>query len=187
MQLKIKNRFLLKNKMGSVIWFTGLSGSGKTTIALELKKKLESAGKKVEIIDGDTIRNTLHKHLGFSREDIKENNKLIAELAFKEAADFTLVPIISPYEEDREMARSIIGSNFFELFINASLDECMKRDVKGMYKKALAGDIPDFIGVADSNPYQAPENPDIEVNTAELDIEQSVNTVIESLRNKDLL
>ena len=124
--------------MGTVIWFTGLSGAGKTTIALELKKRLEIMQRKVEIIDGDVIRNTFHKHIGFSREDIKENNKIIAKLAHKKINefDFLLVPVISPYKEDRNMVKDIIGNNFLELFINAPLNECIKRDVKGHYKKA---------------------------------------------------
>ena len=153
--------------MGKVIWFTGLSGSGKTTIALELKKKLEDSGKKVEILDGDIVRDTLHKNLGFSREDIKENNRLIAELAKERAPsnDFVLVPIISPYKEDRVMVRSIVGENFKELFINASLDECIKRDVKGLYKKALAGEIDNMVGIDPTKPYQIPEEPHLEMNT----------------------
>jgi len=171
--------------MGKVIWFTGLSGSGKTTIALELKKKLEDSGKKVEILDGDIVRDTLHKNLGFSREDIKENNRLIAELAKERAPsnDFVLVPIISPYKEDRVMVRSIVGENFKELFINASLDECIKRDVKGLYKKALAGEINNFIGVAESNPYERPDTPDLEIDTHNSSVGESVKDLVSKIIN----
>lgn len=173
--------------MGTVIWFTGLSGSGKTTLAVRLKKELESIGKTVEILDGDSIRNTLNKHLRFSRDDIKENNRVIAELAKKKISDveFVLVPIISPYREDRAMARSMIGKNFVELFINASLNTCIKRDVKGLYKKALSGEIKNFIGVSESNPYEAPLKPDLEVKTDSLSIEKSIEMAIKFFKNKN--
>lgn len=153
--------------MGIVLWFTGLSGSGKSTIAHGLKERFEAMGKRVDVLDGDVIRNKLHKHLGFSREDIRENNRLIAELAKKKSihTDIVLVPIISPYTEDREMARSIVGSNFVELFLNCPLDTCIERDVKGLYKKALAGEIDNFIGIHDSNPYEPPTHPDVELRT----------------------
>lgn len=175
--------------MGKVIWFTGLSGSGKTTIALAFKKRLEKIGKKVEILDGDVVRNSLNKHLGFSRTDIKENNRLIAELAYKKMkkADFILVPIISPYREDRMMAKSIIGKNFIELFVNSSLQKCIERDVKGLYKKALAGDIKDFIGVSYSNPYETPLSPDIELDTGSLNLDESLSKLEEFLNKKKLL
>ena len=180
---KINN---ISNKEGKVIWFTGLSGSGKTTIALELRKKLESLGNKVEILDGDVVRDTLHKDLGFSREDIRENNRLIAELAKERAAnnDFVLVPIISPYKEDRTMVRLIVGENFKELFINASLDECIRRDTKGLYKKALAGEINNFIGVAESNPYEIPDSPDIKLETQQISLNESVNQLILFLKGQ---
>ena len=172
--------------MGKVIWFTGLSGSGKTTIALELKKRLESFGKKVDVVDGDTIRNTLHKHLSFSRENIRENNRLIAELVCKKINefDFILVPIISPYKEDRIMVRKIIKTNFFELFINSSLEKCIERDVKGLYKKALSGEINNFIGISESNPYEFPINPDMEIKTDKLNLEESVNKIVTFLKSK---
>lgn len=175
--------------MGKVIWFTGLSGSGKTTIATELKERLESIGKKIEIFDGDFIRNTLHKHLGFSREDIRENNKLIAELAYKKMNefDFILVPIISPYKEDRIRAKEIIKTNFFELFINSSLKKCIERDTKGLYKKALSGEINNFIGISKSNPYESPTNPDIEIKTDELSIDKSIDKIVTFLKSKNLL
>src|SRR3989338_10753765 len=144
-----------RNTMGYVIWFTGLSGSGKTTIAHELKNKLEDIGKSVEVIDGDVVRGNAHKHLGFSREDIHDNNTQIAELALISIRknDFVLVPIISPYREDRKLAREIIGDQFIELFVFAPLDLCIRRDVKGLYKRALSGEIQNMIGVSSSHPY----------------------------------
>src|SRR3989339_1051587 len=124
--------------MGIVVWFTGLSGSGKSTLAELLRKKLEDKGKTVEIIDGDAIRASFNRHLGFTREDIKENNKFVAGLAKEKAAkaDFVLVPIISPYKEDRDAAREAVGDNFKEFFVSCALQECIRRDVKGLYKKA---------------------------------------------------
>lgn len=175
--------------MGTVLWFTGLSGSGKTTIALALQKQLEAQGKSVALLDADVVRGTLHKNLGFSREDIRENNRLIAELAKEEATknDYVLVPIISPYREDRAMVRSIIGKEFIELFVNSSLHECIKRDVKGLYKRALAGEINNFIGLAASNPYEPPLAPEMEVDTEKDNLKQGVSLITEYLRRKNFL
>lgn len=177
-------------KNGHVIWFTGLSGSGKTTIALKLKEALEAQDKSVAVIDGDDIRKEKHQHLGFSREDIRENNRFIAELARKKALEFDiiLVPIISPCREDRKMARSIIGEEkFTELFVNAPLAACVERDAKGLYKKALAGEIENFIGVSPSAPYEHPENPDIEIKTAQSGVNENIEVIMNFLKNKNLL
>ncbi len=175
--------------MGKVVWFTGLSGSGKTTIALALQKELEAQGKSVALLDADVVRSTLHKNLGFSREDIRENNSLIAALAKEEATknDFVLVPIISPYREDRAMVRSIIGKEFIELFVNSSLNECIRRDVKGLYKKALSGEINNFIGIADSNPYEPPLFAEIEVDANTKTVEETAQQVISYLQQKKLV
>ena len=170
--------------MGLVLWFTGLSGSGKTTIAEALKVELEKNGKRVTIIDGDVVRNTINKHLGFSREDLIENNRVMAELARQDIADYVLVPKISPNSEDREHARGIIGSNFIELFIDRSLQSCIENDVKGLYKKAFSGEIPNFIGIAESNPYVPPKNPDFTVNTDELNVGESVGQIINFLHSQ---
>jgi adenylyl-sulfate kinase len=171
--------------MKKIYWFTGLSGSGKTTIADNLKVKLDILGKRVLILDGDMVREKLHTHLGFSREDIKENNRLIAKLAKDELSnyDVILVPIISPYLDDRAMAKRLIGEHFAEIFINAPLQECIQRDVKGLYKKALAGEIDNFIGVHDSNPYQAPQNPDLELNTKILNEDECSNKLLQFIQN----
>lgn len=172
--------------MKRVIWFTGLSGSGKTTLALELKKRLEIEGYKTIVLDGDIIRNSIHKKLGFSREEIRENNFLVAKLAKEKSEDYdlVLVPIISPYKEDREMVRTVVGSSFTELFVNSPLSVCIRRDVKGLYRKALSGEISNFIGIAESNPYEPPEIPDIEVKTDSEDVHQSVSKIISLLREK---
>lgn len=172
-----------KELNGQVLWLTGLSGSGKTTLALRLKEELERNDKKVTIIDGDDIRDDKHKHLGFTREDIRQNNRLIAELVNSKINDFDyiLVPVISPYTEDRLVNRQIIGNNFKEVYINSTLESCINRDVKGLYQKAKDGQINDMIGYSESNPYEAPLNPDIEIKTDELDIEQSLKRIMEKI------
>ena len=177
------------NKLGSVIWFTGLSGAGKSAIAKELKNFLEGKGKSVVIIDGDDIRNKQHRHLGFTREDIRENNRLIAELAKAKTrqADFILAPIISPYAADRAAARATVGDNFIELFVNASLAACQARDTKGLYKKAAAGEIDNLIGYSPANPYEVPTHPDIEIKTDELTLEQSLEKIMNYFKSKDLI
>tara|TARA_Y100000310_G_scaffold345866_1_gene471923 strand:+ start:16327 stop:16896 length:570 start_codon:yes stop_codon:yes gene_type:complete len=172
------------SKKEKVLWFTGLSGSGKTSIALGIKSRLEELGFKVVIIDGDDVREKLHKHLGFSREDIKENNRLISDIAVEalQKNDFVLVPIISPYKKDRLAARTRIGEEFVELYINASLEECRKRDTKGLYEKAQRGEIDNMIGVSEKSPYEPPKNPDIEVCTDDKSSVESVEEVMRALK-----
>jgi pyruvate kinase len=177
------------NNQGKVLWFTGLSGSGKTTIAKELKKLLQTQGKSVAMLDGDDVRDNREIRLGFSREDIRENNKLIARMAKEKSKehDFVIAPIISPYQEDRDMVRSIIGNGFYSVFINASLDACIARDTKGFYARALRGEIDDFIGVSPNSPYEAPQSPDLMVNTADSDVVDSTQSIINFLKSKNLI
>jgi len=179
----------IEKQSGLVIWFTGLSGAGKTTIARRLKEELDQYNKTTVIIDGDDIRHNQHKSLGFSRQDIKTNNRLIAELAKQKSKkyDFVLVPIISPYAADREMAKSIINGNFIELFINASLDKCIERDVKGLYHKALCKEMNNLIGFSEFNPYEFPQTPDLEVKTDKLNVSDSVAKIINYLKHKNFL
>ena len=179
--------FVKEQNKGKVIWFTGLSGSGKSTIANSLKEKLEFFGKSVIIVDGDIVRNSFNKHLGFSREDIRENNSIISEICkeHQNKFDYILVPIISPFKEDRQMASALIGEDFIELFINSSLEVCKERDVKGLYKKAVAGEIENFIGI--SAPYEAPENPNISVKTDEESLDESIDKITGYLKNSGLL
>ncbi|MDO8500064.1 MAG: adenylyl-sulfate kinase [bacterium] len=179
----------MKELTGLVIWFTGLSGSGKSTIALKLKEKLEAQGEKVSVLDGDAVRAEKHARLGFSREDIRENNRLIAELARDEAQkfDFVLVPVISPYKEDRQRTRLIIGLNFIEVFVNSPLETCIKRDVKGLYKKALAGEISNFIGISENNPYEAPEHSDIEIAADKESADDGVNRLLKFFEGRKIL
>jgi len=173
--------------MTHILWFTGLSGSGKTTIAQELKIYFEKNKKKILILDGDAIRNDKTKNLGFSREDIHTNNKIIAQIANekKKEYDYIFIPVISPYIEDRKMAKNIIGENFIELFIDCPIEKCIEKDVKGLYQKALTGKINNFIGIAKTNPYEPPLNPDIIINTHQESIEESTKKVIEYLEKKN--
>src|SRR3989338_10462547 len=162
--------------MSLVLWFTGLSGSGKTTIARALRKELEAMGKSVAMLDGDAVRETRTRDLGFGREDIRENNRIIAGLAKEKSAerDVVIVPIISPYREDRTMARGIVGENFLEIFIDCPLSVCEASDAKGLYKKARAGEIENFIGMSELSPYERPAHPDIIIDTDKMSIEEGV-------------
>lgn len=164
-----------------VLWFTGLSGSGKSTIANALFKELEKRHKKAFILDGDAIRNTVHRHLSFSPEDIQQNNALVAKLCVKyqEKYDVIIVPIISPFIESRQNARRIVGDRFVEVYIKASLDKVIQRDTKGLYKKAMAGEIPNFIGIDPKVPYEQPLEPDILLDTEELDIATAAKHLLE--------
>ena len=139
------------------------------------------------MIDGDIVRETLHNSLGFSRMDIKENNRLIASMAKKQMNyyDFILIPIISPYIDDRRVAKKIIGNKYFiELFIKSSLEKCIKRDVKGLYKKAIDGDITNMIGFSDSNPYEVPLSPNLTVNTGKINLHESVDIIIKYINKR---
>ena len=173
--------------MEKVLWFTGLSGAGKTTIAEALKERLTAIGKKVLILDGDVVRNTINKNLGFSRDDIHKNNVIIANIAKEKSGefDFILIPIISPYDADRSEAKKIIGKGFLLLYIKCSLNTCIERDVKGLYKKAKNGEINNLIGFSESNKFEIPEKPDITINTELQDLETSLETILGELAGKN--
>ncbi|XMB66893.1 adenylyl-sulfate kinase [Mycoplasmatota bacterium zrk1] len=158
---------------GCVIWLTGLSGSGKSTIASEVEKQLTDEGRVVYRLDGDNIRHGLNKDLGFSMEDRKENVRRIAEVAklFKDAGIITIVSFISPTIELRKIAKDIIGEDFHEVYISASVDDCIQRDPKGLYKKALAGEIKQFTGI--DSPYEIPVEPNLIIDTNIESIEES--------------
>lgn len=160
------------------IWMTGLSGSGKSTIAQGLEKKLHRDGILTAILDGDNVRTGINNNLGFSEEDRTENIRRIAEInkLFLQNGIVTINSFVSPTKDIRDLAKEIIGEqDFFEVYINASFDECAKRDVKGLYKKALNGEIKNFTGL--DAPFEAPENPAIEIKTAEQTIEESIDTI----------
>jgi len=178
-KITYEDRCRLIGQKGIVIWFTGLSGSGKSTIAAEVEKELIKKGKLAYRLDGDNIRHGLNSDLGFSDEDRKENIRRVAEVAalFKEAGIITLVSFISPFRKSRNFVRERVGSEYFiEVYVKASLETCIKRDPKGLYKKALKGEIKDFTGI-DSN-YEEPENPEIIIDTDKLSIKESVGKII---------
>lgn len=163
------------------VWFTGLSGSGKSTLANEIEKRLVAAGKHTMLLDGDNVRMGLNKNLGFKEKDRIENIRRIAEVArlMNDAGLIVLTSFISPYKKDRENAREIIGNCFVEVYVSTPLRECEKRDVKGLYKKARAGEIPNFTGI--SEPYEKPADPEIEIDTSRYALEETVDQVMKEL------
>ena len=168
-----------------LIWFTGLSGSGKSTLANLVEIALHKKGMSTYILDGDNIRQGINKDLSFSPEDRTENIRRIAEISnlMLDAGILTLAAFVSPYIKDREEVKKIVGAdNFIEIFVNTSLKECERRDVKGLYKKARAGEIKNMTGV--STPYEAPVNSDLEVITDGYSIEESVKTTLEFITKK---
>lgn len=166
---------------GQVLWFTGLSGSGKSTIAKNLEKILFDKGKRVYVLDGDNVRNGLCKDLGFSHEDRSENLRRIAEVAklFTDAGFITIVAFISPYEKDRLAARNIVKNNFHEIYVKASIDICKERDPKGLYEKAIKGEIKNFTGISDV--YEEPKSADLILDTDEYDIDECLKSILNSL------
>jgi adenylylsulfate kinase len=173
--------------LSPVIWFTGLSGSGKSTLANALEYRLFELGYKTYVLDGDNVRMGLNKDLGFSNEDRKENIRRISEVAnlFSDSGTLTLTAFISHFIEDRDIARNIIGENFIEVWVKANLEICEERDPKGLYKKARAGEIKNFTGI--DSPYESPMNPELIIETDKLDIEQSIDSIIDYLKQKNIL
>lgn len=176
-----------KNKSHSsfLIWFTGLSGSGKSTLSNAVEEKLHKMGVHTYPLDGDNVRHGINKNLSFSAEDRVENIRRVAEIAnlFIDAGIVVLGSFISPYRKGREEIKQIVGEdNFIEVFMNTSLEECERRDVKGLYKKARAGEINLFTGI--SAPYEIPENADIVINTEEMSVEDAADKVIEAIKQK---
>jgi len=177
--LKRKDKEQLLDQKSKVIWMTGLSGSGKTTIAKIIEQNLHSQGILSQLLDGDNIRVGISNNLSFSSKDRKENIRRIAEVSklFINCGIVTLNCFISPTIEIRELAKNIIGEdNFIEVFINSPIAICEDRDVKGLYKKARKGDIDNFTGV--SAPYEIPENPELEIDTSILSINESAQKVL---------
>ena len=170
----------LLNQNSKVIWMTGLSGSGKTTVAKGVERYLHSQGILNQLLDGDNIRVGISNNLTFSSDDRTENIRRISEVSklFLNCGVVTLNCFVSPTIEIRNIAKQIIGAeNFIEVYINASVDTCEERDVKGLYKKARKGEIKDFTGI--SAPFEAPKSPEIEINTAQLSIDESVQKVLD--------
>lgn len=174
-----QDREKLNGHRSCVLWFTGLSGSGKSTLAGAVEEKLSSMGIHTYLLDGDNIRHGLNSNVDFSEAGRKENIRRIGEVAklFSDAGLVTLSAFISPFREDRNMVRSLMkAGDFIEVFVNCPLEVCEQRDTKGLYKKARAGQISDFTGI--SSPYEPPLNPEIEVNTQQQSIEESVSHII---------
>lgn len=175
---------LLKQR-SVMVWFTGLSGTGKSTIAIALERELHKRGLLCRILDGDNIRSGINNNLGFSAEDRVENIRRIAEVSklFIDTGVITIAAFISPNNELREMASTIIGKdNFLEIYVNTPIEECERRDVKGLYAKARKGEIKDFTGV--SAPFEAPEHPALSLDTSVLSLEESVNKLLELILPK---
>lgn len=180
---------LLKQK-GATLWFTGLSGSGKSTVAVALEKKLHQLGHLSYRLDGDNIRLGINKNLGFTADDRKENIRRIGEVAklFVDSGVIVLTSFISPYRADREIAREAHAKeqmDFIEVFVDCPLDEAEKRDPKGLYKKARAGQIKNFTGIDD--PYEAPDRPEVHLKTAELTLDQEVELLLGELKKRGIL
>lgn len=183
-----KEREELLGQKGFVLWFTGLSGSGKTTVAKAVERRLYELGHIAYVLDGDNIRHGLNSNLTFSDEDRKENIRRISETAklFADAGVITLTAFISPFREDRKRARKIIeNENFGEIYISTSIEECEKRDVKGLYKKARDGEIKNFTGI--DSPYEPPENAEVTVDTKGKSIEESAEEIINYLKSRKVL
>jgi adenylylsulfate kinase len=178
----------LKGHKGAVLWFTGLSASGKSTIANTVDHKLHAMGKHTYLLDGDNIRMGLNKNLGFSAEDRAENIRRIGEVAklFADSGTITLTAFISPYRKDRDAVRALLpAGEFVEIFVNASLETCEKRDPKGLYKKARAGQIKGFTGIDD--PYEAPEKAELVLDGDSKGIDELADEVVAYLKSKGLL
>jgi adenylylsulfate kinase len=178
---------LLKQK-GVLVWFTGLPSSGKSTVAFTVEHALIARGRMAYVLDGDNIRFGLCKNLGFSAADRAENIRRIGEVGklFADAGLIVLASFVSPYRADRDEARALMGEGeFIEVFVDTPLELCEERDPKGLYKKARTGEIPNFTGISD--PYEAPENPEIALKTAELSLEECALKVIQILEDRGVL
>lgn len=182
------DRQKLNQHKSRILWFTGLSGSGKSTVANALEKRLYEQGIRTYLLDGDNVRHGLNKDLGFSAEDRKENIRRISEVAklFVDAGTIVLTAFISPFREDRQVARDLVESDeFLEIYIKCPLEECENRDPKGLYVKARNGQIPDFTGI--SSPYEEPLNPDLIVETNRLSIDEAVDLIVDYLKTKNVI
>ena len=170
---------------GMMVWFTGLSGSGKSTVALGVERELAARGILCRILDGDNIRAGINSNLGFSQEDRRENIRRIAEVGklFVDTGIVTLACFVSPTEDIRQLARNIIGEDDFkEVYVSTPIEECERRDVKGLYARARRGEVKDFTGI--SAPFEAPKNPTLSIDTSTLPLEESVNRVVEMILNE---
>lgn len=183
--LQRTDREKLLHQRGIMVWFTGLSGSGKSTLAIALERELYNRGHLCQILDGDNIRSGINNNLGFSEADRTENIRRIAEISklFVNCGVVTIAAFISPTHAIRRLASDIIGAeDFLEIFVSTSLEECEKRDVKGLYQKARRGEIKDFTGI--SSPFEAPERPYLNIDTSQHTLEESVNLILSAILPK---
>jgi adenylyl-sulfate kinase len=180
-------RIRISGNRSAVLWFTGLSGSGKSTIANALEARLNAMGRLSYLLDGDNVRLGLNSDLGFTEADRKENNRRVAHVAqlLWDANVLTLVSFISPFREERESARKLIGADFIEIFVDAPIVECEKRDPKGLYVKARKGEIAQFTGI--SSPYEPPANPELTLRTDREAVDQAVDRILDLLKARGYL
>ncbi|OXS80068.1 adenylyl-sulfate kinase [Domibacillus enclensis] len=172
----------------AVLWFTGLSGSGKSTVANAAARRLFDQNVSTYVLDGDNVRHGLNKDLGFSDEARKENIRRIGEVAklFVDGGQLVFTAFISPFREDRDTVRALLNADeFIEVFVECPIEKCEERDPKGLYKKARAGEIPEFTGI--SSPYEAPETPELVVNTDTYSVDECVDQIVEYLKQKNML
>lgn len=184
-QISRSDRNRLNGHASFVLWFTGLSGSGKSTIANQVEKELFNQGIRSYSLDGDNIRLGINKGLGFFETDRHENLRRIGEIAklFVDAGIVVVAAFVSPLEKDRKLLKEIIGKeDFVEIFVDTSLEECERRDVKGLYKKARAGEIPNFTGI--SAPYEPPRDPDIVIHTETESVKAAVQKIMEAIEDR---
>src|SRR3989442_12019818 len=181
------DREQMNGHKGCTVWLTGLSGSGKSTIAVDLEKRLWERGVRAFILDGDNIRHGLNKNLGFSPTDRTENIRRIGEVAklFSDAGMVALTAFISPYRADRDQVRALMPEDFVEIFVDCPLEVCEQRDVKGLYQKARAGKTPEFTGI--SAPYEPPLHPEITLRTDAQGVEESVRQVLADLEQRGIV
>lgn len=184
-QVTAEDRHRMNGHDSFVIWFIGLSGSGKSTLASALEKELYERGMHTYILDGDNVRSGLNKDLDFSEASRKENIRRIGEVAklMIDAGVITLTAFISPFEEERQLVKNVLGANrYVEVYIDCPIEECEKRDVKGLYQKARNGEISNFTGI--SSPFEIPQNPDVAVPTHKISIEEGVAMILKTIEGK---
>lgn len=184
-------RFKNLGQRGCTVWFTGLSGSGKSTVAVAVEHALHEMGRHAYRLDGDNVRHGLCNNLGFSPEDRDENIRRIGEVAklFADAGLITLCSFVSPYRDARDKVRKLhedAGLSFFEVFVDIPIEVAQQRDPKGLYKKAAAGEIKDMTGLSETSPFEVPENPELRLPTHEQSVEKSAGDVIEALKLADV-
>ena len=181
-RISCDDRWAKNGHKGTVVWLTGLSASGKSTLAIMLEQHLFELGHNVFVLDGDNVRHGLCSDLGFSAKDREENIRRIGELAalFAESGLIVITAFISPYQRDRRQARIAADENFHEIYLDASIEVCEGRDPKGLYAKARRGEIDDFTGI--SAPYEAPENPELAIDTGTMTIDESLDAVVDYIQ-----